>query len=102
MLFVAAKVSHLGLLPQGQPERSSRAIKMVRTMDSLGFGNCTNHYECKAVCPVEISATFISRLNRDYGAASITDALTVGKKRAFATRIGKKPYTRTQSCNEEE
>jgi succinate dehydrogenase / fumarate reductase iron-sulfur subunit len=78
MLFVAAKVSHLGLLHQGQPERSSRAIKMVRTMDSLGFGNCTNHYECEAVCPVEISATFISRLNRDYGAASITDALTVG------------------------
>jgi succinate dehydrogenase / fumarate reductase iron-sulfur subunit len=78
MLFVAAKVSHLGLLPQGQPERSSRAIKMVRTMDSLGFGNCTNHYECEAVCPAEISATFISRLNRDYGAASITDALTVG------------------------
>ncbi len=78
MLFVAAKVSHLGLLPQGQPERSSRAIKMVRTMDSLGFGNCTNHYECEAVCPAEISATFISRLNRDYGAASLTDALTVG------------------------
>ena len=78
MLFVAAKVSHLGLLPQGQPERSSRAIKMVRTMDSLGFGNCTNHYECEAVCPAEISATFISRLNRDYGAASITNALTVG------------------------
>jgi len=78
MLFVAAKVSHLGLLPQGQPERSSRAIKMVRTMDSLGFGNCTNHYECEAVCPAEISATFISRLNRDYGAASVREALTVG------------------------
>jgi succinate dehydrogenase / fumarate reductase iron-sulfur subunit len=78
MLFVAAKVSHLGLLPQGQPERSSRAIKMVRTMDSLGFGNCTNHYECEAVCPAEISATFISRLNRDYGAAFVREALTVG------------------------
>ncbi len=78
MLFVAAKVSHLGLLPQGQPERSSRAIKMVRTMDSLGFGNCTNHYECEAVCPAEISATFISRLNRDYGAASVREAIAVG------------------------
>ncbi|HET9378015.1 MAG TPA: succinate dehydrogenase/fumarate reductase iron-sulfur subunit [Chthoniobacterales bacterium] len=78
MLFVAAKVSHLGLLPQGQPERASRAIKMVRTMDSLGFGNCTNHYECEAVCPAEISASFISRLNRDYGAASLKEALAVG------------------------
>src|ERR1700751_5314292 len=78
MLFVSAKVSHLGLLPQGQPERASRAIKMVRTMDSLGFGNCTNHYECEAVCPAEINAGFISRLNRDYGAASMKEALTLG------------------------
>jgi succinate dehydrogenase / fumarate reductase iron-sulfur subunit len=78
MLFVGAKVSHLGLLPQGQPERVSRAIKMVRSMDSLGFGNCTNHYECEAVCPAEISASFISRLNRDYGAASAKEALAVG------------------------
>jgi succinate dehydrogenase / fumarate reductase, iron-sulfur subunit len=78
MLFVAAKVSHLGLLPQGQPERASRAIKMVRTMDSLGFGNCTNHYECEAVCPAEINAGFISRLNRDYGAASLKEAFAVG------------------------
>ena len=78
MLFLAAKVSHLGLLPQGQPERASRAIKMVRTMDSLGFGNCTNHYECEAVCPAEISASFISRLNRDYGAASVKEACAAG------------------------
>jgi succinate dehydrogenase / fumarate reductase, iron-sulfur subunit len=78
MLFVGAKVSHLGLLPQGQPERSSRALKMVRTMDSLGFGNCTNHYECEAVCPAEISATFISQLNRDYAAAAVKEALAVG------------------------
>ena len=78
MLFVAAKVSHLGLLPQGQPERSSRALKMVRTMDSLGFGNCTNHYECEAVCPADISATFISRLNRDYATAAVKEALAVG------------------------
>src|SRR5258707_9299596 len=78
MLFVSAKVSHLGLLPQGQPERKSRAHNMVRTMDELGFGNCTNHYECEAVCPAEISRTFISRLNRDYGAASARDAIAVG------------------------
>jgi succinate dehydrogenase / fumarate reductase iron-sulfur subunit len=77
MLFVAAKVSHLGLLPQGQPERANRAINMVRNMDNLGFGNCTNHYECEAVCPAEISATFISRLNRDYGAAAAKEALTI-------------------------
>jgi succinate dehydrogenase / fumarate reductase, iron-sulfur subunit len=77
MLFVAAKASHLGLLPQGQPERASRAMKMVRTMDALGFGNCTNHYECEAVCPAEISVTFISRLNRDYGAAALKETLAV-------------------------
>jgi succinate dehydrogenase / fumarate reductase iron-sulfur subunit len=78
MLFVAAKISHLGLLPQGQPERANRAIQMVRTMDSLGFGNCTNHYECEAVCPAEISATFISQLNRDYGSAAAKEAFAVG------------------------
>src|SRR3984893_16863113 len=57
MLFVAAKVSHLGLLPQGQAERDSRAIHMVRKMDELGFGNCRNHYECEAICPAEVSST---------------------------------------------
>jgi succinate dehydrogenase / fumarate reductase iron-sulfur subunit len=66
MLFVAAKVSHLGLLPQGQTERASRAEKMVARMDKEGFGNCTNQYECEAVCPKEISVAFIARLNRDY------------------------------------
>jgi succinate dehydrogenase / fumarate reductase iron-sulfur subunit len=74
MLFVAGKVSHLGLLPQGQPERTSRAVNMVRKMDELGFGNCSNHYECEAVCPAEISASFISRLNRDYARASTKQA----------------------------
>jgi succinate dehydrogenase / fumarate reductase iron-sulfur subunit len=78
MLFVAAKVSHLGLLPQGQPDRERRVIGMVRKMDALGFGNCTNHYECEAVCPAEISATFISRLNREYMIASTTEAVAVG------------------------
>jgi succinate dehydrogenase / fumarate reductase, iron-sulfur subunit len=77
MLFVAAKVSHLGLLPQGQPERDSRALHMVQKMDELGFGNCRNHYECEAICPAEISATFISRLNRDYTIAAAKEALSV-------------------------
>jgi succinate dehydrogenase / fumarate reductase iron-sulfur subunit len=66
MLFVAAKVSHLGLMPQGQPERDRRVLAMVSTMDALGFGNCTNQYECSAVCPKLISHDFIARLNRDY------------------------------------
>jgi succinate dehydrogenase / fumarate reductase iron-sulfur subunit len=65
-LFVAAKVSHLGLLPQGQPERASRVVQMVAQMDAEGFGACTNHGECMAACPKEISIDFIARLNRDY------------------------------------
>jgi succinate dehydrogenase / fumarate reductase, iron-sulfur subunit len=69
MLFTAAKVSHLAFLPQGAPERISRAVKMVRQMDAEGFGNCTNTYECEAVCPAEISASFIAKLNREYARA---------------------------------
>ena len=64
-LFVAAKVSHLGALPQGQPERYERVIRMVDTMDAAGFGACTNHGECTAACPKEISQDFIAQLNRD-------------------------------------
>jgi succinate dehydrogenase / fumarate reductase iron-sulfur subunit len=64
-LFTAAKVSHLGLLPQGQPERYERVVKMVETMESY-FGSCTLFRECEAVCPKEISVEFITRLNRDY------------------------------------
>ncbi len=70
MLFTSAKVSHLALLPQGHPERESRVLKMVRQMDEEGFGNCTNTYECEAVCPAEISASFISKLNREFARAS--------------------------------
>ena len=70
MLFTAAKVSHLAFLPQGGPERTSRVLKMVRQMDAEGFGNCTNTYECEAVCPAEISASFIAKLNREYAIAS--------------------------------
>ena len=66
MLFVAAKVSHLGLLPQGQPERFARVRDMIDVMEEEGFGPCSNHGECMAACPKEISVDFIARLNRDY------------------------------------
>jgi len=71
MLFTAAKVSHLSLLPQGHPERVARVLRMVRVMDAEGFGNCTNTYECEAVCPAEISASFIAKLNREYARAAL-------------------------------
>jgi len=69
-LFTSAKIGHLGLLPQGQPQRDRRVLAMVRQMDSEGFGNCTNHRECEAACPKEISIAFIARMNRDFVAAS--------------------------------
>lgn len=72
MLFVSAKVSHLGLLPQGQPERMSRALNMVSRMEAEGFGSCSNVGECEAVCPKDISIDFIARLNRDYIKAAVT------------------------------
>jgi succinate dehydrogenase / fumarate reductase iron-sulfur subunit len=71
MLFVAAKVSHLGLLPQGQPERYRRVKAMVDQMDAEGFGSCTITGSCEAVCPKEIGLDFIARLNRDYAMALI-------------------------------
>jgi len=70
MLFVSAKVSHLGLLPQGQPERGERALRMVRRMDAEGFGNCTNTRECEASCPKDIGVEFIARMNRDFTLSS--------------------------------
>jgi len=66
MLFVAAKVEHLNILPQGQPEKDRRVLNMVKKMDEEGFGNCTVMGSCEAVCPKEISLEFISRMNRDY------------------------------------
>jgi succinate dehydrogenase / fumarate reductase iron-sulfur subunit len=66
MLFLSAKVSHLALLPQGQPERHIRAKKMLEQMDKEGFGSCTNTNACEAECPVGISVTNIARLNREY------------------------------------
>jgi succinate dehydrogenase iron-sulfur subunit len=70
MLFVAAKIGHLAHLPQGQPERKRRALAMVAQMDTEGFGACSNHYECEAVCPKEIPVDFIGKMNRDYLLAS--------------------------------
>ena len=64
-LFTSAKVSHLGMLPQGQPERFTRVVKMVEVMEEH-FGSCTNYGECEAVCPKGISLDFIARMNRDY------------------------------------
>ena len=65
-LFVGARVSHFVLLPQGQPERETRVLNMVSAMDSEGFGNCTNEFECEAACPKEISVDNIARMNREY------------------------------------
>lgn len=75
MLFTAAKIGHLGLLPQGQPERRQRALRMVHAMRDLDFGSCSNHGECEAVCPKGISIEFIARLNRDYIRAGLTSQM---------------------------
>lgn len=75
MLFVAAKVSHLNLLPQGKAEKDQRALKMVRLMSgNEGFGGCTNYYECEAVCPAHIPAAFIAQMNREYHAAALRES----------------------------
>ena len=79
MLFTAAKVSHLGLLPQGQPERWERARRMVERMDAEGFGSCTNHGECEAACPKGISVLFIARMNLDFVRARVTEGRRVAK-----------------------
>jgi succinate dehydrogenase / fumarate reductase iron-sulfur subunit len=80
MLFTAAKVAHLSRLPQGQPERSRRVVAMVKEMDEQGFGGCTNHGECQAACPKEISLTNITRLNQDYMAALLCAGSSSGEK----------------------
>ena len=79
-LFTSAKISHLGLLPQGQPERYRRALKMVAQMDLESFGQCTLFGECQEACPKEISIDFISRMNRDfiYGTATATEEKASG------------------------
>lgn len=73
MLFAGAKVSQYALLPQGQPERNRRVLSMVRKMDELGFGNCTNTGACEMACPKEISLENIARMNRDFLKASIKE-----------------------------
>jgi succinate dehydrogenase / fumarate reductase iron-sulfur subunit len=70
MLFVSAKISQLAVLPQGQPERYTRARAMITQMDAEGFGTCTNHGECEAACPKAITLDNIARMNRDYIKAS--------------------------------
>jgi succinate dehydrogenase / fumarate reductase iron-sulfur subunit len=71
MLFTGAKAAHMNSLPQGRPEKSRRALAMVRTMDEEGFGGCTNIGECEAACPKGISLDVIAQLNRDYAAAQV-------------------------------
>jgi succinate dehydrogenase / fumarate reductase iron-sulfur subunit len=66
MLFTGAKISQLALLPQGKPEKAKRALAMVEAMDAEGFGNCTNEYECEAVCPKEVKVANIARMNREF------------------------------------
>jgi succinate dehydrogenase / fumarate reductase, iron-sulfur subunit len=70
-LFTSAKISHLGLLPQGEPERLRRAERMVAQMDAEGFGSCSNEGECEAVCPKEISIASIARMTRDFVKATL-------------------------------
>ncbi len=73
MLFVSAKVSHLALLPQGKPERKSRALKMIAQMDKEGFGSCTNTQACESVCPKEISMTNIAKMNLEFILAGLSE-----------------------------
>ncbi len=84
MLFTSAKVSHLGLLPQGQPQRYQRVIDMVAKHDAEGFGSCTNHGECEAACPKAISLENIARLNRDLIRATLGGAYRPAVERGGA------------------
>ncbi len=81
-LFTAAKISHLGLMPQGQAERQRRAQSMVAQMEAEGFGHCTNHNECEAACPKGISVAFIARMNRDFLRSMLTarEVVPLGRK----------------------
>ncbi len=82
MLFTSAKLTHLNVLPQGQPERDERTVNMVAAMDREGFGSCTNHAECEAACPKLIPLEFIARMNRD-----VFRALLRPHRHPFAERI---------------
>lgn len=83
MLFVGAKATHLGLLPQGRPEDLDRVYKMVQRMDELGFGNCSNQAECEAVCPKGIKLSVIARMNRKFFKSVITKAPESGVKQEW-------------------
>jgi succinate dehydrogenase / fumarate reductase iron-sulfur subunit len=72
-LFTSAKIAHLGMLPQGQPERAIRVVRMVEQMQEEGFGSCSNEGECEAACPKEISMANIARMNRDYMKAVLAE-----------------------------
>ena len=89
-LFVGAKVSHLGLLPQGQPERYRRVLRMVAQMDAEGFGGCTLFGECQEACPKEISIDVIARMNRDFLRAT----LTTREERAASRETEPEPQAR--------
>jgi len=73
MLFTGAKVSHLAFLPQGHPERARRVLAMVRAMDEEGFGNCSNTYECVAVCPADIPGSVMAKMYREYAIATLRE-----------------------------
>ena len=78
-LFTAAKLAHLGLLPQGQPERYARVASMVDVMEEF-FGSCTNHGECEAACPKRISLDFIAMMNKDYVKAKFKNRRMAGQR----------------------
>jgi succinate dehydrogenase / fumarate reductase iron-sulfur subunit len=78
-LFTAAKMAHLNLLPQGQPERFDRAIAMVDVMEEF-FGSCTNHGECETACPKGISIDYIAHMNRDYLRAQLANSRLAGQR----------------------
>jgi succinate dehydrogenase / fumarate reductase, iron-sulfur subunit len=80
MLFTSAKIGHLNLLPQGAPEAQDRVRNMVAQMEAEGFGHCTNHLECEAACPKEISADFIARMNREFMGAMVAGRETVPRR----------------------
>lgn len=80
MLFTSAKVGHLNLLPQGAPEARDRVRTMVAQMEAEGFGHCTNHLECEAACPKEISADFIARMNREFMGSMIAARSNVARR----------------------
>jgi succinate dehydrogenase / fumarate reductase iron-sulfur subunit len=81
MLFVGAKIAHLGLLPQGQPERTRRALQMVEAMEREAFGACTNYRSCEAVCPKDISISSIAFMNKDFRRAALAGAEPADGKR---------------------